>query len=150
MNLKDIEELILTIDKTSINRIDIELDNLKLSIQKGESLQKKVVAQEDNKNQEMNIETFTEEENIENDEENVYIVTAPLMGTFYRASSPDAPPYVSVGSKVKKGDKLCILEAMKLMNEIECDVDGEIVDILVENEELVEYGQPLFKIKIQG
>ncbi|SHJ80452.1 acetyl-CoA carboxylase biotin carboxyl carrier protein [Tepidibacter formicigenes] len=147
MNIKDIKELILTIDRTSINKFDIELDNLKLSIEKGEGVQKKVVTQDDDVKEEVYTQAFEKEENVKN-EEDLHIVNAPLMGTFYRASSPDAPPYVNIGSKVKKGDKLCILEAMKLMNEIECEVEGEIVEILAENEELVEYAQPLFKIKI--
>lgn len=74
-------------------------------------------------------------------------IESPMVGTFYAASAPGKPPYVTVGSKVKKGDVVCIIEAMKLMNEVEAEVDGEIVEILVKNEELVEYGQPLFKIK---
>lgn len=75
-----------------------------------------------------------------------HIVESPIVGTFYTAPTPDTEPYVAVGSKVKKGDVLCIVEAMKLMNEIEADADGEIAEILVENEAGVEYGQPLFRI----
>lgn len=74
-------------------------------------------------------------------------VKAPMVGVFYAAPSPDDDPYVSVGTKVKKGDVLCIIEAMKLMNEITSDHDGEIVEICVANEQVVEYGQPLFIIK---
>lgn len=74
-------------------------------------------------------------------------VTSPIVGTFYTSSSPDADAFVKVGDKVKKGQVLCIVEAMKLMNEIESDVDGEVVEILVENAEMVEFGQPLFRIK---
>ena len=69
-----------------------------------------------------------------------------MVGVFYSAPSPGATPYVSIGSKVKKGDVLCIIEAMKLMNEITSDFDGEIVDICVMDGDVVEYGQPLFKI----
>jgi acetyl-CoA carboxylase biotin carboxyl carrier protein len=74
-------------------------------------------------------------------------VSAPVVGTFYSSSSPDEPAFVSIGSKVSKGTTLCIIEAMKIMNEIEADVDGEIVDICIENEEFVEFGQVLFTIK---
>jgi acetyl-CoA carboxylase biotin carboxyl carrier protein len=74
-------------------------------------------------------------------------VTSPMVGTFYRAPAPDAPPYVEVGSRVSKGQTLCILEAMKLMNELEADVDGEVRAILVENADPVEYGQVLFRIE---
>lgn len=75
------------------------------------------------------------------------IVKAPMVGTFYTKSSPTSEPFVKIGSKVKKGDKLCIIEAMKLMNEIESEFDGEVVDILVKDDEMVEYGTPLFVIK---
>lgn len=74
-------------------------------------------------------------------------VKAPLVGTFYNASSPDADPFVSVGDTVKKGQILGIIEAMKLMNEIECECDGVVESILAESGQMVEYGQPLFVIK---
>jgi acetyl-CoA carboxylase biotin carboxyl carrier protein len=73
-------------------------------------------------------------------------VKSPMVGTFYRAPAPEAPPYVEVGSAVKKGQTLCILEAMKLMNELESEVDGVVREILVENADPVEYGQLLFRI----
>jgi acetyl-CoA carboxylase biotin carboxyl carrier protein len=74
------------------------------------------------------------------------LVKAPMVGTFYRSPSPDAKPFVEVGQTVKKGDTVCIVEAMKLMNEIETDVSGVVKAILVENGQPVEYGQPLFVI----
>lgn len=77
---------------------------------------------------------------------NLKEVKSPMVGVFYQAPSPEADPYVRVGSKVKKGDVLCVIEAMKLLNEITADTDGEIVDVCVENGQLVEYGQVLFKI----
>lgn len=73
-------------------------------------------------------------------------IDAPIVGVFYAASAPGKAPYVSVGKKVKKGDVVCIIEAMKCMNEIQAEEDGEIVEVLVKDGELVEYGQPLFKI----
>lgn len=82
------------------------------------------------------------------EEKNLVVVTSPIVGTFYRAPAPDAPPFVQVGDRVEKGQSLCIIEAMKLMNEIESEVAGEVVAILVENEEMVEYGQPLIQIRI--
>lgn len=72
---------------------------------------------------------------------------SPIVGTFYQSSSPDAPPFVALNDTIKKGDVLCIIEAMKLMNEIEAEVSGTIVEILVENGQAVEYDQPLFRIK---
>lgn len=73
-------------------------------------------------------------------------IDAPIVGVFYAASAPGKAPYVSAGKKVKKGDVVCIIEAMKCMNEIQAEEDGEIVEVLVKDGELVEYGQPLFKI----
>lgn len=74
------------------------------------------------------------------------IVASPIVGTFYSSSSPTKPAYVKVGDKVKEGDVLCIIEAMKVMNEIKSQYSGEIVEILVDNEDMVEYNQPLFRI----
>ena len=73
-------------------------------------------------------------------------IKSPMVGVFYAAPSPDARPFVEVGSKVKKGDIVCIIEAMKLMNEITAEFDGEVVDICVHNGDVVEYGQTLFKL----
>ena len=80
------------------------------------------------------------------DEPEGQIVKSPLVGTFYAAPSEDAEPFVSVGDSVKKGQTLAIVEAMKLMNEIESDFDGKVAEIYVENGQAVEYGQPLFRI----
>jgi len=74
------------------------------------------------------------------------VVSSPFVGTFYRSPSPDAPPFAEVGQKVKKGQTLCIIEAMKLMNEIECEVDGTVAEILVANGTAVEFGEELFRI----
>ena len=79
--------------------------------------------------------------------ESVKTINAPIVGVFYAAPSPTADPYVSVGKKVKKGDVVCIIEAMKCMNEIQAEEDGEITAVLATNGELVEYGQPLFSIQ---
>jgi acetyl-CoA carboxylase biotin carboxyl carrier protein len=78
---------------------------------------------------------------------NLTDVKSPMVGTFYRQPAPEAPAYVEVGTVVKKGQTLCILEAMKLMNELECEIDGTIREILVENSDPVEYGQVLFRIE---
>ena len=79
---------------------------------------------------------------------NVSYITSPFVGTFYRSPSPDAAPFVDVGTRIKKGQAICIVEAMKLMNEIEAELEGTIVQLLVENGHPVEYGEPLFKIKV--
>jgi acetyl-CoA carboxylase biotin carboxyl carrier protein len=77
-----------------------------------------------------------------------HVITSPIVGTFYRASSPTTPPFVEVGTRVKKGQVLCIIEAMKLMNEIESDVDGEILEIYPQNAQPVEFGEPLFAVRV--
>jgi acetyl-CoA carboxylase biotin carboxyl carrier protein len=77
----------------------------------------------------------------------VHLVKSPIVGTFYRASGPGSKEFAQVGDRVKKGQVLCIVEAMKLMNEIESDCDGEVTEILVANGQPVEYGEPLFKIR---
>ena len=82
--------------------------------------------------------------------EDLHEVESPMVGTFYRAPAPDAPPYVEVGDRVQQGETLCILEAMKLMNELESEVSGEIREICVQNAEPVEYGQVLFRIDTDG
>ena len=78
--------------------------------------------------------------------ENKNIITSPMVGTFYRAASPDSAPFMDIGSTVKKGETLCIIEAMKILNEIESDKEGTISKILIENGQPVEFGQPLFEI----
>lgn len=83
----------------------------------------------------------------ENAPDEAHVVKSPMVGTFYSAPNPDASPFVSVGSKVNKGDTLCIIEAMKLMNEIEAEYAGTVENILVENATPLEYGQPIFVIK---
>jgi len=92
-------------------------------------------------------ETKAAEEAAEEAVRDLHVVESPMVGTFYRAPSPDAPSYVEVGDEVRVGQTLCILEAMKLMNELESEVSGTVRKILAENGDPVEYGQPLFEIE---
>ena len=80
-------------------------------------------------------------------EENLKVITSPMVGTFYASASPEKPPFVKVGDRIHKGQVVCIVEAMKLMNEIESEYDGEVVEVCVNNEDVVEYGKPLFKLR---
>lgn len=82
------------------------------------------------------------------DDPSIKLIKSPMVGTFYRAASPDAPSFADKGLKVSADDTVCIIEAMKVMNEITADIAGTIVDVLVNNGESVEYGQPLFKVKV--
>lgn len=156
MNIKDLRDLILTIDKTSITKLDLELDNLKLSVSKEHNfveikenrVNKNLVL--DNEVIQLENQSIQGEISIENydSSEDLYIVRAPIMGTFYSSPGPNEPLFVKIGDTINEGSTLCILEAMKLMNEVQSDVNGEIVEILVKNEDLVEYDQPLFKIRL--
>lgn len=81
------------------------------------------------------------------EEKGISVIKSPMVGTFYRASSPESPPFVDVGGKVGKDTQVCIIEAMKVMNEIQAEISGTVTEVLVENGEAVEFGQPLFKVK---
>ena len=81
-------------------------------------------------------------------EEDLHVITSPIVGTFYRSSSPTVDPFIKIGDLVNAGQTLCIVEAMKLMNEIQSDVSGNIVKIFVENAQPIEYGQPLFGVRL--
>lgn len=150
MEYSQIKQLMDDMGNSKLNYIDIEFpDGIKIKMEKRE---KEVIVTE-NSNQSENrivktIENETPcEENSNNEiKEEGNIVKSPMVGTFYIKSSPDANPYVEVGSCVKKGTVLCIIEAMKLMNEIESEYDGKIAEILVKDGEMVEYGKPLFRI----
>lgn len=145
MQLEEIKQLVELFHHSDLNKMHLKWEKLDLLLEKGNNIpvaqmpQVAVIPSPENssisvpKEEKQEIQTHT--------------INAPMVGTFYAASSPDAKPFVTVGTKVKKGDVVCIIEAMKLMNEVEADIDGEIVEIVAENGQMVEYGQPLFVIK---
>lgn len=146
MDIDDLKEIISLIMETDISELQIEKDGIKVKIRRNtlmppiEMPQKPPVAPESAR------EAETEKE----DAQRLVTVTSPIVGTFYRSPSPDAHPFVDVGSMVRKGQVICIIEAMKLMNEIESEADGIVVRALVENGHPVEYGEPLFLIDPAG
>jgi oxaloacetate decarboxylase alpha subunit len=156
MNLKELKELIEILKNTDISEIEIERSGVKVRVRKGgdvtyhpamprmEYPPAAIVAPAV---PEAAAQPAPPEKPAEQTKSNQIKITSPIVGTFYRASSPDKPPYVDVGDTVKKGQVVCIIEAMKLMNEIESETSGKIVQILVENGQPVEYGQPLFIIE---
>lgn len=155
MEINDIKKILQIFTNSNVHSLKLEQDNFSLTLEK-ESINKKVYITEEPKNvipvqQQTNTTSISQKDistNVDmNEEESCKIITSPIVGTLYVAPNPDANPFVQVGSVIKKGQILCIIEAMKLMNEIESEYDGEIVEILVKNEQMVEYGQPLFKIK---
>ncbi|PLR84486.1 MULTISPECIES: acetyl-CoA carboxylase biotin carboxyl carrier protein [Bacillus] len=164
LKVQEIRELIKLVDHSSIDEFVFEQDGSKIKMKKNKA-ETTVVAQPINEIpvvetvkpqqsalSEVNQETPAEEKPAAREEAapeatNLHKITSPMVGTFYQSSSPDTPAYVKVGSKVSNDSIVCIVEAMKLFNEIEAEVNGEIVEILVSDGQLVEYGQPLFLVK---
>ena len=152
-NITDVKQLIAAIDASSIREFSYEGEEGKLTLRKDASqvapaavqqpaaVEQKVTAGEP---------PVTNEDDGAKQEKEVnydHVILSPMVGTFYLTSSPDTPPYVEAGNRVSDKSVVCIIEAMKLFNEIEAEVDGTIVEILAKNGELVEYNQPLFGIK---
>ena len=148
MNLEKIEGLIKLVEESSLTQFTYKEGDIKISMSKLDnppviagSSAPVMAAGAPQAAPVAAAETAAEEE-----DEALYI-TSPIVGTFYSAAAPDVPAFVRVGDHIKSGQTVCILEAMKLMNEIQCEYDCEIEAILVSNEQKVEYGQPLFRVK---
>ena len=152
MDVSEIKELLIAASNADVSELVLETGDYKLTIKRGSAEPVAQVAPAPAQQQqpaEPKQETPSEpkpEPSEPKPDKNLSEITAPIVGTFYEAPSPDAAPYVKVGDKVEAGAVLCIIEAMKLMNEIEAEVSGTVAEILVKNEEPVEYGQPLFRI----
>lgn len=140
MEIEDLRELITLLKDTDIAELQIEKDGTKIRIRRHTIISPLEV-------QHKHVKPVEITKEVEEEVQRLVTVTSPIVGTFYRSPSPDAPPFVEVGTKVKKGQVLCIIEAMKLMNEIESEIDGVVVRILVENGQPVEYGEPLFLLE---
>ena len=147
MNISEIKELVKIIDESTLTTFEMEQEGVKLVLKKEAVAAMPVAAPVVNAVKEE--VSVLVEENVKNEAPVVAgkTINSPMVGTFYASSAPDKPAYVKVGDKVKKGQVVCIVEAMKLMNEIESYGDGEVVEILVNNEDMVEFGQPMFVIK---
>ena len=143
MNLKDIKALYRFLKDTDIVEVELEGPDGKLRLKRGAAegaAPPSVVAAP--------AAVPAPETSAAKEPEHIKLVTAPMVGTFYRAPSPEAPSFVEVGADVKPGQSLCIIEAMKLMNDVESEFRGTVTDILVDNGQPVEYGEPLFKIDV--
>lgn len=166
MKIQEIREIIKLIDQSSLDEFLYESEGTKIKLKKNEKgsvttsgqtfesssvveQQPKVVEVTPQPVSEAPKETVVEEVTSVVEDSTLHKITSPMVGTFYQSSSPDAASYVAVGSKVSTDSIVCIVEAMKLFNEIEAEVNGEIVEILVKDGQLVEYGQPLFLVKAQ-
>lgn len=150
MEYEQIKKLMEDMGNSKLTDISIEFpDGIKISMKKDSgnvvvakeiTVSNEVITQEETKS-----DSLDEKSDIK--EDNSKFMKSPMVGTFYAKPSPESEPYVKVGQKVKKGDILCIIEAMKLLNEIESEFDGTIEEILVNDGEMVDFGKPLFKIK---
>lgn len=144
MEYEKIKQLMDDMGNSKLSSIDIDFpDGTKISMKKNENVEISTKAMKFS-SQEVKKEELKSEQS--SNEDTGKIVKSPMVGTFYIKPNPSATPYVEVGKKVKKGDVLCIIEAMKLMNEIESEFDGEVAEIFIKDGEAVEYGKPLFKI----
>ena len=143
MDLNDIQELIKFVAKSGATEVDLEIDNIKISIK---SPAKKRAAITTLPPTIVNTANTEKNEIVEEKTDHLLTVKSSMIGTFYRGSSPETPPFVSVGDEINIGDTICIIEAMKLFNEIESEVSGKIVKILVDDSTPIEFDQPLFLV----
>ena len=153
MDLNLIKKLVKVVDSSEITDLEVEENGLRVKIAKKIRMgipvtQPQILANtpsvNNNNNEAAVHEKITAKEEPKN---NLHEIKSPIVGTFYRAPAPDADPYVQIGDTISVGSVLCIVEAMKLMNEIESDIEGKIIKILAENGKPVEYNQPLFLIQ---
>ena len=157
MNIEEVKELIALINDSDIKNFELTLDNATVRISKTDGVmpsapvQAAPAAAQTASAQTASapaapVQTETPAPAPKAEAKGGNIVKAPIVGTFYESAGPGKPVFAPVGSKVKKGDVLCIIEAMKIMNEVVSEFDGEVAEVMVENEQLVEFGQPLFRI----
>jgi len=150
MNIKEIKEMINLMNENNLSELEIEKDDMRIRLKKTangiESFEGPLVLQGQN----INANQPKTQSATESDEKSLIKtveIKSPMVGTFYRAPNPEAPAYVEVGQTIEPGQVICIIEAMKLMNEIKSEIKGKILEILVDNAEPVEFGQPLFLIE---
>lgn len=151
MDIKDIKAIYKFLRETDIVEIEIEGEQGKLKLKRGNVAIEPLRVEPAYAPPLPKVETapgaIPEQPKAEAKQDNIKVLTSPMVGTFYRAASPEAQSFVEMGSIVKSGQALCIIEAMKLMNEVESEYNGKVVAILVENGQPVEYGEPLFHIE---
>ncbi len=151
MNLKEIKELINLMNENNLTELEIEREGNKIRISKSASGKFEAITEGPGAPRVVQTVRVDQDEAAKKVtaglEKNLVAIKAPMVGTFYRASSPDAKPYAEIGQALDVGHVVCIIEAMKLMNEIKSEVKGKIVEVLVENANPVEYGQALFMVE---
>ncbi|MFV0382377.1 MAG: acetyl-CoA carboxylase biotin carboxyl carrier protein [Breznakia sp.] len=145
MDTKKIKQMIRLFEESSLSEMNLEVDDIKIGMKKGHT-QENLVYAAPVSNTQATVQTLMKEETNKVDEPEGEAITSPLVGVFYASNVEGGKPLVSMGSKVKKGDLLCVIEAMKVMNEIHADRDGEIVKVVCNDNETVQYGDVLMYI----
>lgn len=148
MNLKEIKEMVALMNENGLAELEIEKDGMRIKLRKtgsaAEGFSAPIVIEKERLSEAQGSVPAT---NIERAAAKVAEIKAPMVGTFYRAPAPEAPPYIEIGQVIEPGQVICIIEAMKLMNEIKSEIKGKVLEILVDNAEPVEFGQPMFIIE---
>ena len=142
MDLRKIKKLIEMLQESDLNEIEVKEgeESVRINRKKGDvEIPQQIVAPQ--------VQSKEIVENVEEPEENLSFIQSPMVGTFYRSPAPGKPPFVEIGQRVKKGDTICIIEAMKMMNQVKSEFDGKIVDIKVENGQPVEFNELLVSIE---
>ena len=142
MDLRKIKKLIEMLQESDLNEIEVKEgeESVRINRKKGDvEIPQQIVAPQ--------VQSKEIVENVEEPEENLSFIKSPMVGTFYRSTAPGKPPFVEIGQRVKKGDTICIIEAMKMMNQVKSEFDGKIVDIKVENGQPVEFNESLVSIE---
>ena len=142
MDLRKIKKLIEMLQESDLNEIEVKEgeESVRINRKKGDvEIPQQIVAPQ--------VQSKEIVENVDEPEENLSFIQSPMVGTFYRSPAPGKPPFVEIGQRVKKGDTICIIEAMKMMNQVKSEFDGKIVDIKVENGQPVEFNELLVSIE---
>ncbi len=148
MKIKEIQDIINFIKKSDLDDVSIETENYKIRVKKnnGSYTTTEIPKEVKTTPSQIKQETIKVEENIEKTSLKNIIIKSPMIGTFYRSPNPESDPFVSEGDTIKVGQTICIVEAMKLFNDIESDVSGKIVKVLVDDNSPIEFDQPLFEV----
>lgn len=150
MNIKEIKEMISLMNENGLVELEVEKEGMRIRLKKASSVSENasagpIIIEKETIGQ-PHLQTGQEGPAAKEIPDNTIEIKAPMVGTFYRSPSPESPPYVEVGQVIEPGQVICIIEAMKLMNEIKSEIKGKIIEIMVENTEPVEFGQPMYLI----
>lgn len=147
LNLNELRELLAILNQTDITELTLKSSDFELTIRKGERSESQVVVPPTPTSTITQIESTVPASDPTTTAEKQWVeIISPMVGTFYRSPTPDEPPFVEVGDAIRRGQTVCIIEAMKLMNELEAEMSGQVMEILVESGAPIEYGQPLMRV----